>query len=49
MYKYYELIDGRVTHCPGDEEGRIAIYSDPTAEEKRFLIFDGGYDDGAKS
>lgn len=45
MYKYYELIDGRVTHCPGDEEGRIAIYSDPTAEEKRFLIEEYGIDE----
>ena len=45
MYKYYELIDGRVTHCPGDEGGRIAIYSDPTAEEKRFLIEEYGIDE----
>lgn len=45
MYKYYELIDGRVTPCSGTEEGKIAIYSDPTSEEKRFLIEEYGIDE----
>ena len=45
MYKYYELIDGRVTPCAGDEEGKIAIYSDPTPEEKQFLIEEYGIDE----
>ncbi len=45
MVRNYELIEGRVTLCPHDTEGRIAIYSDPTDEEKLFLIEEYGIDE----
>lgn len=45
MHKFYELIDGRVTLCASEEEGKIAIYSDPSAEEKQFLIEEYGIDE----
>lgn len=45
MVRHYELIEGRVTACPGDTEGHIAIYSTPTDEEKLFLIEEYGIDE----
>ncbi len=45
MFKYYELIEGRVTRCQGKTEGRIVIYSAPTDEEKSFLIEEFGIDE----
>ena len=45
MLKNYELLEGRVTPCPGEESGRIAVYSAPTDEEKSFLIEEYGIDE----
>lgn len=45
MFKNYELIEGRVTLCSGNTEGRIVVYSAPTEEEKNFLIEEYGIDE----
>ncbi len=45
MLKNYELLEGRVTQCGADVSGRIAVYSDPTDEEKTFLIEEYGIDE----
>ena len=44
MLKCYNLADGRVVHCPDGETGMIQIYSDPTDEEKCYLVEKCGID-----
>ena len=38
MLKCYELTDGRVQRCPNGKPGMIQVYSDPSDEEKSYLI-----------
>jgi len=45
MVKYFDLADGRIAPCNGKDTGRIAIYSDPSEEEKRYLIEEFGIDE----
>ena len=44
MLRCYELVDGRVQLCADGEEGLIQVYSEPTDEEKEYLINDCGID-----
>ena len=44
MLKYYDLVDGRVRACAEGEKGIIQVYSDPTEEEKAYLIEECGID-----
>ena len=44
MLKYYDLVDGRVRACGEGEKGVIQVYSDPTEEEKAYLIEECGID-----
>ena len=45
MLKYYDLVDGRVRACAEGQTGIIQIYSDPTEEEKAYLIEECGIDE----
>ena len=45
MFKCYDLIDGRVRSCPEGQPGIIQVYSDPTDEEKLYLIEQCGIDE----
>ena len=45
MFKCYDLIDGRVRSCPDGQPGVIQVYSDPTDEEKLYLIEQCGIDE----
>ena len=45
MLKYYDLVDGRVRACGEGQEGIIQVYSDPTEEEKAYLIEECGIDE----
>ena len=38
MLKCYELADGRIQRCPQGQPGMIQVYSDPSEEEKAYLI-----------
>ena len=44
MLKCYKLTDGRVRPCAEEETGLIQIYSEPTEEEKEYLINECGID-----
>ena len=44
MLRCYDLIDGRVKMCPEGELGLIRVYSDPSEEEKNYLINQCGID-----
>ena len=44
MLKCYKLADGRVRPCSEEETGLIQIYSEPTEEEKDYLINECGID-----
>ena len=44
MLKYYDLVDGRVRVCGEGQKGTIEVYSDPTEEEKAYLIEECGID-----
>ncbi len=44
MFKCYDLVDGRVQSCPEGQLGLIQVYSDPTDEEKTYLIEQCGID-----
>lgn len=45
MFKCYDLIDGRVRSCPEGQLGMIQVYSDPSDEEKSYLIEQCGIDE----
>lgn len=45
MLKYYDLVDGRVRVCGEGQKGIIQVYSDPTEEEKAYLIEECGIDE----
>ena len=45
MLKYYDLVDGRVRACGEGQTGIIQVYSDPTEEEKAYLIEECGIDE----
>ena len=45
MFKCYDLIDGRVRRCPDGQLGLIQVYSNPTDEEKLYLIEQCGIDE----
>lgn len=38
MFNSYDIVDGRVSVCPGDKPGCIQVYSAPTELERRYLI-----------
>ena len=44
MLRCYDLIDGRVQMCPEGKLGLIQVYSDPSEEEKNYLVNDCGID-----
>ena len=44
MLRCYDLVDGRVQMCPEGQLGLIQVYSEPTEEEKSYLINDCGID-----
>ncbi|MBQ9500545.1 MAG: magnesium transporter CorA family protein [Lentisphaeria bacterium] len=44
MLRCYDLIDGRVQMCPEGRPGLIQVYSDPSEEEKNYLVNDCGID-----
>jgi magnesium transporter len=44
MLRCYELVDGRVQRCPDGQTGLIQVYSEPTDEEKKYLVEDCGID-----
>ena len=44
MLKCYKLADGRVRPCSEEETGLIQIYSEPTEEEKDYLVNECGID-----
>ena len=44
MLKCYDLVDGRVQRCPDGQTGMIQVYSDPTDEEKSYLVEQCGID-----
>jgi magnesium transporter len=44
MLRCYDLIDGRVQMCPEGQLGLIQVYSDPSEEEKNYLVNDCGID-----
>jgi magnesium transporter len=45
MFKCYDLVDGRVRRCPDGQLGIIQVYSDPSDEEKLYLIEQCGIDE----
>ena len=44
MLRCYDLVDGRVQMCPEGQSGLIQVYSDPSEEEKNYLVNDCGID-----
>ena len=44
MLRCYELVDGRVRLCPEGQLGLIQVYSEPTDEEKDYLVNECGID-----
>lgn len=44
MLKCYELVDGRIRRCPDGQPGIIEVYSDPSDEEKAYLVEKCGID-----
>lgn len=45
MLKCYDLNDGRVIRCPEGQPGMIQVYSNPTDEERNYLIEQCGIDE----
>jgi len=45
MLRCYDLVDGRIQACPEGQTGFIQVYSEPTAEEKSYLISQCGIDE----
>ena len=45
MFKCYDLVDGRVRRCPDGQLGIIQVYSNPTDEEKLYLVEQCGIDE----
>ncbi|MBE6391326.1 MAG: magnesium transporter CorA family protein [Lentisphaerae bacterium] len=44
MLKCYNLVDGRIVRCPDGESGLIQVYSEPSDEEKSYLVEKCGID-----
>lgn len=38
MFKSYKISDGRVVECPENEIGPIQLYSNPTDDDRQFLV-----------
>jgi len=45
MFRSYDLVDGRIQGCPEGQLGVIQVYSNPTDEEKVYLINQCGIDE----
>ena len=45
MFKSYKISDGRVVECPEDSIGPIQLYSNPTDEDRKFLVDECGIDE----
>ena len=45
MFKSYKISDGRVVECPEDAIGPIQLYSNPTDEDRKFLVEECGIDE----
>ncbi len=45
MFKSYKISDGRIVECPEDAVGPIQLYSNPTDEDRKFLVEECGIDE----
>ena len=45
MFKSYNISDGRIVECPEDSIGPIQLYSNPTDEDREFLVQECGIDE----
>ena len=45
MFKSYNIADGRIVECPEDSIGPIQLYSNPTDEDREFLVQECGIDE----
>ena len=45
MFKSYNIADGRIVECPEDSIGPIQLYSNPTDEDRDFLVNECGIDE----
>ncbi|MBE6366806.1 MAG: magnesium transporter CorA family protein [Lentisphaerae bacterium] len=45
MFKSYKISDGRVVECPEDVIGPIQLYSNPTDDDRKFLVEECGIDE----
>ena len=45
MFKSYKIVDGRVVECPEDVIGPIQLYSNPSDDDRQFLVEECGIDE----
>lgn len=45
MFKSYKISDGRIVECPDDSIGPIQLYSNPTEDDRKFLVEECGIDE----
>ncbi len=45
MFKSYKISDGRVVECPEDSIGPIQLYSNPSDDDRKFLVEECGIDE----